>query len=108
MTAGSDGIKAMNLSTGQAIIDGQTATTSPDLLLAGQDSELAKLPRELLDHVSRFLPTLDFNNLRLTCKLVENKTFTYWSNTFFKKRQFSMLTIFLLTFPIIYTIWLSS
>lgn len=57
-----------------------------------QDSKITDLPRELLDHVASFLPTLDFNNLRSTCKLVENKLFPYWSNSFFKKRQFSMLT----------------
>ncbi|KAJ4389020.1 hypothetical protein N0V93_006482 [Gnomoniopsis smithogilvyi] len=54
---------------------------------------LAKLPRELLDHVSSFLPTPAFNNLRLACKLVENKIFPYWSNAFFKRKQF-MITAF--------------
>lgn len=74
--------------------DGQTGTTSSGSLAvpAAQGSEIARLPRELLDQVTSFLPTFDFNNLRLTCKLVENKVFPYWSNAFFKKRQFSMLT----------------
>lgn len=56
--------------------------------MAAQASALALLPRELLDSVVRFLPTLDFNNLRLTCKQIENAIFPYWANCFFRTRQF--------------------
>lgn len=75
-------------------MDGLMVTTSSGSLAVpmAHDSNVAKLPRELLDQVTRLLPTLDFNNLRLTCKLLENKIFPYWSNTFFKKRQFSTPT----------------
>ncbi|KAJ0114811.1 f-box domain containing protein [Diaporthe amygdali] len=56
--------------------------------MASQVSELVKLPRELLDNVATSLPTQDFNSLRLACKELEAKTFPYWANCFFKKRQF--------------------
>lgn len=94
MDAEVDGMDARNLSAGLTTTDGQNVTSTSGFLAApaAQDSNIAKLPRELLDQVTSYLPTLDFNNLRLTCKLVENKIFPYWSNTFFKKRQFSTLT----------------
>lgn len=47
-----------------------------------------QLPRELLDTIAGFLPTRDFNNLRLSCKHVENILFPYWANCFFRVRQF--------------------
>lgn len=53
-----------------------------------QSSAFAKLPRELLDGIASFLPTRDFNNLRLSCKQVENLLFPYWANCFFTVRQF--------------------
>lgn len=56
-------------------------------------SALAQLPRELLDGIASFLPTRDFNNLRLSCKCVENLLFPYWANSFFCVKQF-MITDF--------------
>lgn len=53
-----------------------------------QTSTFAKLPREMLDGIASFLPTRDFNNLRLSCKQVENILFPYWANCFFTFRQF--------------------
>lgn len=50
---------------------------------------LMLLPKELVDNIATWLPTRDFNALRLTCKDIEAKTFKYWSECFFKKRQFS-------------------
>lgn len=78
-----------NTTTNSFTTDNQTESASSISLIVAQDSELAHLPRELLDNVASLLPTTDFNNLRLTCKLVENKLFPYWSNAFFKKKQFS-------------------
>lgn len=49
-----------------------------------------KLPRELLDSIASYLPTRDFNNLRLACKHIENLLFPYWANCFFVFRQFMM------------------
>lgn len=60
------------------------ALSSPPI----QSSAFAKLPRELLDGIASFLPTRDFNNLRLSCKQVENLLFPYWANCFFTIRQF--------------------
>lgn len=51
-------------------------------------SALDQLPRELLDGIASFLPTRDFNNLRLSCKRVENLLFPYWANCFFRVKQF--------------------
>ncbi|KAG8163221.1 hypothetical protein KVR01_006518 [Diaporthe batatas] len=53
-----------------------------------QHSRLMLLPRELVDNIAAWLPTQDFNALRLTCKDLEAKSFKYWSECFFKKRQF--------------------
>lgn len=61
---------------------------------AAQNSHLANLPREVIDNVAKYLPTPAFNNMRLTCKLVENKLFEYWSNCFFRKKQFSEFVFF--------------
>ena len=57
--------------------------------MQSQASALAELPLELLVNIARYLPTNEFNTLRLTCKLVEEKIFPYWANSFFKKKQFS-------------------
>lgn len=57
--------------------------------MAPQYKHLASLPPELLNNIAAFLPTNDFNALRLTCKQLEDKIFPYWANCFFKKRQFS-------------------
>lgn len=58
-------------------------------IVARPGKTLTDLPRELLDKIASSLSTNDFNNLRLSCKQVENNLFPYWSNTFFKKKQFS-------------------
>jgi hypothetical protein len=54
-----------------------------------QPSKLEQLPKELLDNITSWLPTLDFNSFRCTSREIESKSFEYWSNAFFKKRQFS-------------------
>lgn len=64
-----------------------------DTASSPHSSAFVKLPRELLDGIASFLPTRDFNNLRLSCKQVENVIFPYWANCFFKVRQF-MITDF--------------
>lgn len=56
-----------------------------------RNSRLVALPRELLDNIASYLPTNDFNSLRVTCRQLESKLFPYWSNSFFKKKQFSEL-----------------
>ncbi|KUI70442.1 hypothetical protein VM1G_06363 [Cytospora mali] len=56
--------------------------------MQSQDSGLVHLPQEMLNSIARFLPTDDFNALRLTCKPIEDKIFPYWANCFFRKRQF--------------------
>ncbi|KAH8775239.1 hypothetical protein F5883DRAFT_349109, partial [Diaporthe sp. PMI_573] len=53
-----------------------------------QPSKLEQLPKELLDNITSWLPTLDFNSFRRTSREIESKSFEYWSNAFFKKRQF--------------------
>lgn len=73
--------------------DSQPVAASSPSLLAVQSSQLANLPCELLNKVAGFLPTLAFNSMRLTCKEVENKLFTYWSNSYFKKKQFSEYSV---------------
>lgn len=57
--------------------------------MQSQHSGLASLPTELLNKIAGPLSTNDFNALRSTCKLVEDKLFPYWANCFFKKKQFS-------------------
>jgi hypothetical protein len=52
-------------------------------------ASLPVIPKELLDKTASYLPTLDFNSLRLTCREIESKTFNYWSHAFFSKKQFS-------------------
>lgn len=59
----------------------------PDL--ASRKTSLARLPREVLDNIASFLPTKDFSALRLACKQIEDKIFPYWTNSFFRKKQFS-------------------
>jgi len=66
---------------------------------AAKKSHLANLPREVIDNVARFLPTPAFNNMRLTCKEIENKLFEYWSNCFFRKKQFSKFALLQLACP---------
>ncbi|ROW09317.1 hypothetical protein VPNG_05861 [Cytospora leucostoma] len=56
--------------------------------MQSQDISLVGLPRELLDNIARYLPTKDFNALRSTSKVMEDKVFPYWANCFFRKRQF--------------------
>ncbi|KUI59803.1 hypothetical protein VP1G_07014 [Cytospora mali] len=56
--------------------------------MQSQDSGLVHLPQEMLNSIARFLPTNDFNALRLTCKPIEDKIFPYWANCYFKKKQF--------------------
>lgn len=63
--------------------------TMPSWPAAQPELHLVKLPREVLDNVAKFLPTPAFNNMRLTCKVIENNLFEYWSNCFFRKKQFS-------------------
>lgn len=58
-------------------------------MASSRHKNLASLPPELLRNIASFLPTNDFNALRVTCKQLEDKIFPYWANTFFKKRQFS-------------------
>lgn len=54
------------------------------------DVALMALPCELLDAVASFLPTRDFNNLRLSCRHVSHTLFPYWAASFFKTKQFMM------------------
>lgn len=63
-------------------------TPSFDVIMA-QHQNLIALPPELLNNIAGFLPTNDFNALRLTSKQLEDKLFPYWANCFFKKKQFS-------------------
>ncbi|KAJ4410343.1 hypothetical protein N0V82_009247 [Gnomoniopsis sp. IMI 355080] len=76
-------------------IDADNVTAAaPERKPDGQrDSRLATVPQELLDLVCRILPTPAFNNLRLTCRLMRERTFPDWSTAFFKKKQF-MITAF--------------
>lgn len=60
----------------------------PLITMTPQHSHITSLPKELVDNIASWLPTRDFNALRLTCKDVESKSFKYWSECFFKKRQF--------------------
>lgn len=60
-----------------------------DSIMASQYRNLVALPPELLNNIAGFLPTNDFNALRLTSKQLEDKLFPYWANCFFKKKQFS-------------------
>lgn len=62
-------------------------------IMASQHKSLVALPPELLNNIAGFLPTNDFNALRLTSKQLEDKLFPYWANCFFKKKQFSKFSL---------------
>lgn len=54
-----------------------------------QNSNLFRLPNELLDNVLSNLSALDVNDLRMTCRQARMRSFPFWSKTFFSTRQFS-------------------
>lgn len=72
----------VSISTQKSNTDGVGTATRPG-------KKITDLPRELLDKIASSLNTKDFNALRLSCKQIENSLFPYWSNAFFKIKQFS-------------------
>lgn len=56
---------------------------------------LDSIPPEIIGNIvsSNILTTIDYGNLRLTCKHVETSLFDPWSREFFSKKQF-MITEF--------------
>ncbi|KAF3771115.1 hypothetical protein M406DRAFT_105638 [Cryphonectria parasitica EP155] len=58
-----------------------TTTTTPSssstIRSESTNSRLVGLPRELLDAIASYLPTVDFNSLRGTCRHLESKIFPY-------------------------------
>ena len=66
--------------------------TDPPTTPAGGDPQLgcriAHIPVELLVQITRYISTDDLSNVRLTCKVVENRLFSFFSHEFFRKKQF--------------------
>ena len=62
-------------------------------LQTGHASKLLALPLEMLIHISSYLTTADYGNLRLVCKHLQASYFKPFAQEFFTKRQF-MLTEF--------------
>jgi hypothetical protein len=59
----------------------------------GSHSPLLGVPQEILQHITRYLKTPDYGNLRRTCSYIEAFLLGGFSREFFSKRQF-MLTTF--------------
>lgn len=56
-------------------------------------SQLARLPAEVLGHITRWVSTTDYSAVRRTCKMLERKTFQQWTHEFFRKKQFMVSTV---------------
>lgn len=68
-----------------------------------QQSMLVDLSQELVNNITSFLSTTDFNALRSACKLMEDKTFSSWANYFFKIKQFSKPSLMMIHSPTLKT-----
>ncbi|KAI1458059.1 hypothetical protein F4805DRAFT_155456 [Annulohypoxylon moriforme] len=71
-------------------MDLQPSETEDQNRLQGR---LLKVPPEVLLHISSYLPTSDYGNLRCVCRQIEKSLFKAFAREFFTKRQF-MLTEF--------------
>lgn len=53
-------------------------------------SYLAQMPTEVLLRITYFLPTPDLSSVRLTCKMIEESLFVFFTHEFFRKKQFML------------------
>ncbi|KAK4194532.1 hypothetical protein QBC40DRAFT_290616, partial [Triangularia verruculosa] len=66
---------------------------TPDAAMNAQDdSALARMPVEVLLRITRFVPTVDLSNVRLTCRVIERNLFNFFAHEFFRKKQFMVST----------------
>lgn len=55
-------------------------------------SRLVHIPLEVLTRITYFISTVDLGNIRLTCKAIEGRLFSFFSHEFFRKKQFMVST----------------
>lgn len=56
-------------------------------------SQFARLPSAVLTRITHSVTTWEYSELRLTCKMVERKTFGEWAKAFFNARQVMVSTM---------------
>ncbi|KAK0739510.1 hypothetical protein B0T21DRAFT_382525 [Apiosordaria backusii] len=65
---------------------------TPNAINPQEDSFLACVPVEVLLRITRWIPTVDLANVRLTCKILERNLFNSFAHEFFRKKQFMVST----------------